>query len=74
MKKIWVIPAFCLAMVTATGAEAGCLAGAAMGGTAGHFLGHHALIGAAVGCAIGHHRTADRRRMDQRHDTDPNVH
>ena len=34
MKNIWVVPAFCIALSAATGAQAGCLAGAAVGGVA----------------------------------------
>jgi hypothetical protein len=74
MKKLWVVPAFCVALGFGTGAQAaGCLAGAAAGGVAGHFLGHHALAGAAIGCALGHHHAAVRNRMAERRAMDPNA-
>jgi uncharacterized membrane protein YedE/YeeE len=69
MRALYIIPAFCLGLGFATGAQAGCLTGAAVGGVAGHIAGHHAVIGAAVGCAVGHHRAAERRRADETNQT-----
>jgi phage tail tape-measure protein len=64
MKKLWIVPALCLALGAATGAQAGCLTGAAAGAVVGHVAGHHALLGAAAGCAIGHHHAAKEKRAN----------
>lgn len=75
MKKLLIIPVFCLGLGVATGAQAGCLAGAAAGGVVGHFAGHHALLGAAVGCAVGHHHAAkERRENEANRNNQDNVH
>ena len=67
MKHVWSISAFCLTIVLAPYAQAGCLAGAAVGGAVGHVAGHHALLGAAVGCALGHHRANKEQQPDPHH-------
>jgi outer membrane lipoprotein SlyB len=64
MKKLLIIPALCLVLGSASGAQAGCLIGAAAGAAVGHVAGHHALLGAAAGCAIGHHHAAKERRAN----------
>ena len=71
MRKIWIVPAVCMALGFATSAQAGCLTGAAAGAVVGHVAGHHGVIGAAVGCAMGHH-SAKVKQENRMNDNNPN--
>lgn len=63
IKSTLALVAVCMALTTASAANAvGCLKGAVVGGVAGHYAGHHAVVGAVGGCLVGHHLAKEKAK------------